>query len=137
MADSDRRDSRRVRLLAKSLKRYESFSISLPSERTTKNTCSMIAIIYSLFTRFKGGFFQYPVLVTLLSPLRPDQSSTRHSYCTLMEWLYLYYGVVFLDNFSAIGCQKCKLKEYFCRVRANYGQFRLIFNLLRLKFEMK
>ena len=33
--------------------------------------------------RFKGGFFQYPVLVTLRSPLRPDQSSTRHSYGAL------------------------------------------------------
>ena len=34
-------------------------------------------------TRFKGRFFQYPVLVTLRSPLRPDQSSTRHSYGAL------------------------------------------------------
>ena len=34
-------------------------------------------------TRFKGGFFQYPVLVTLRSPLGPDQSSTRHSYGAL------------------------------------------------------
>ena len=52
-------------------------------------------------TRFKGGFFQFPVLVTLRSPLRPDQSSTRHSYGALRVGWTSTRQCLFFDNFSA------------------------------------
>ena len=51
-------------------------------------------------TRFKGGFFQHSVLVTLRSPLRPDQSSTHHSYGALRVGWTSTRQCLFFDNSS-------------------------------------
>ena len=86
-------------------------------------------------TRFKGGFFQYPVLVTLRSPLRPDQSSTRHSYGALRVGWTSTRQCLFFDNFSAFWSMFLAKTASLTKNLADMGQIMANFDYVRLKFD--